>query len=78
MCMPLNLLLADVLVQKKQLYTADDIPKMKEVIAFECRGMSVVNFKFGVSELKGLWCRFIGVLAVVIYTFFLWLIERIF
>lgn len=43
----------DVLVQKKKLYTADDVPKMKEVIAFECRGMSVVNFKFG----KGWQCK---------------------
>ncbi|KAK3878060.1 hypothetical protein Pcinc_017272 [Petrolisthes cinctipes] len=37
----------DVLTSKKQAYTADDVPSFKVIIAFECRGMSVVDFQFG-------------------------------
>ncbi|KAG7167981.1 CXXC motif containing zinc binding protein-like [Homarus americanus] len=37
----------DVLRSRQQRYTAEDIPNFKEIIAFECRGISVVNFKFG-------------------------------
>lgn len=40
---------SDVLISKKQAYTADDVPGFKEIIAFECRGMSIADFQFGVS-----------------------------
>ncbi|KAK8723827.1 hypothetical protein OTU49_011562 [Cherax quadricarinatus] len=38
---------ADVLSDTKKPYTADDVPKFKEIIAFECRGISIAAFKFG-------------------------------
>ncbi|KAG0727086.1 UPF0587 protein C1orf123 [Chionoecetes opilio] len=36
----------NVLTNKKQMYTADDVPGYKVIIAFECRGLSVVDFQF--------------------------------
>ncbi|CAL4137476.1 unnamed protein product, partial [Meganyctiphanes norvegica] len=36
----------DVLLQHRKPYTIDDVPNFKEIIAFECRGISVVEFKF--------------------------------
>merc|ERR1712179_519533 len=37
----------DVLLQHSKMYTIEDVPNFKEIIAFECRGISVVDFKFG-------------------------------
>ncbi|XP_071516987.1 CXXC motif containing zinc binding protein isoform X2 [Panulirus ornatus] len=45
LCNHVNTLI--VLTSKKQVYTAEDVPKFKEIIAFECRGMSVADFQFG-------------------------------
>lgn len=36
----------DVLSDRKQAYTIDDVPNFKEIIAFECRGLSIASFKF--------------------------------
>ena len=41
--------LSDVLLQHKKKYTIDDVPNFKDIIAFECRGSTIVEFKFGVS-----------------------------
>ncbi|XP_064122948.1 CXXC motif containing zinc binding protein-like isoform X1 [Macrobrachium nipponense] len=37
----------DVLMQHKKLYNADDVPNLKEIIAFDCRGLAVTGFQFG-------------------------------
>ncbi|XP_050720488.1 CXXC motif containing zinc binding protein-like isoform X1 [Eriocheir sinensis] len=43
----------DVLADKKKTYTMEDVPSFKVIIAFECRGLSVVDFQFG----KGWQCQ---------------------
>lgn len=61
----LSLSLLDVLTSKKQVYTADDVPSFKVIAAFECRGMSVIDFQFGVSWARDL-CG--TVVVFLIYT----------
>lgn len=39
----------------------EDVPSFKVIIAFECRGLSVVDFQFGVSQ----WCDLCILLGVV-------------
>ncbi|XP_076043121.1 CXXC motif containing zinc binding protein [Oratosquilla oratoria] len=45
MCKKVNNL--DVCLSTKKMYTADDTPGFSEIITFECRGLSVVDFRFG-------------------------------
>ena len=40
---------SDVLTKAQRAYTAEDMPAFKEIVSFECRGLAVVDFRFGVS-----------------------------
>ncbi|KAK7084818.1 hypothetical protein SK128_003810 [Halocaridina rubra] len=43
----------DVLLKEKKSYTTTDVPNFKDIIAFECRGITITSFKFG----EGWQCR---------------------
>lgn len=40
----------DVLTKRQKPYLEEDVPKFKEIIAFECRGLAIEEFRFGVSN----------------------------